>query len=364
MTDKRKKKKRSLLAVFTSRVLMLAAAGLLALSYISAFVNPQIAWAFVLLEILFLPLVLLNLTLLILAVVRQSKAAWIPALVLLPAFLFIGRVYQLPSASGAAEPLSDVKVVSYNVGRFAPFGKKGDMSRKECLDSVAAFLRSTDADIICLQEFYLSYSENLSAVLLEQFGRYYTACNLLPSRSGVFGNIILSKYRPVGQTVIKFERSTNMCVSADYIIGGRQCRVYNCHLESYNLSLSGIIKSFREEPDGISDTGRRMRKSIIRRSDQVGRVFSEISTASVPAIVCGDFNDTPVSYTYNVLSKGRRDSFTEAGVGFGATYSLLWPLLRIDYLFHPDSMTAVGHEAPKVKYSDHYPVIVDLKLWK
>lgn len=358
------KKKRNIFASLTSRVLMIVAASLLALSYISAFVNPQVAWFFVLLEILFFPLVLLNLALLVAALIRRSKSAWIPAVVLLPALLFIGRVYKLPSSTSRVEPLSDLRIVSYNVGRFAPFGAHKNMSRKECLDSVAAFLRSTDADIICLQEFYLSYEQDLSQVLLTEFGKYWATCNVLQSNKGVFGNIILSKYHPVDRGEIRFEKSTNMVVSADYMIGGRRCRVYNCHLESYNMSMSSIVKSFREEPDVISDTGRKLRKSILRRSEQVARVFAHISTAEVPAIVCGDFNDTPVSYTYNVLSRGRRDSFTSAGSGFGASYSLLWPLLRIDYLFYPDSMNALAHRCPKVKYSDHYPVVVDLSIWK
>ena len=76
------------------------------------------------------------------------------------------------------------------------------------------------------------------------------------------------------------------------------------------------------------------------------------------SLVAGDFNDTPLSYTYFRLIRGRKDSFMRAGKGFGATYSALWPLLRLDYVLYPGELKAVSHKIEKVNYSDHYPVIV------
>ena len=74
-------------------------------------------------------------------------------------------------------------------------------------------------------------------------------------------------------------------------------------------------------------------------------------------LVLGDFNDNPLSYTVHRLSRGRRDTFVQAGKGFGATFRTLWPLLRIDYILYPPGLEAVSYEVPRVKYSDHYPII-------
>ena len=79
--------------------------------------------------------------------------------------------------------------------------------------------------------------------------------------------------------------------------------------------------------------------------------------APLQSLALGDFNDGPLSYTYFRLLRGRYDSFTRAGKGFGATYHALWPLLRIDYILYPKGLEAVSCEIPHVDYSDHYPII-------
>ena len=80
------------------------------------------------------------------------------------------------------------------------------------------------------------------------------------------------------------------------------------------------------------------------------------------AFVCGDFNDDPMSYTYFRMSRGRKDSFREAGHGFAATFARLWPVLRIDYIMLPDRFDALEHSTPRVKFSDHYPVVSTIEL--
>ena len=68
-----------------------------------------------------------------------------------------------------------------------------------------------------------------------------------------------------------------------------------------------------------------------RQADQVMRLVDE---SPYPLIVCGDFNDTPASYTYRKTKGDLEDSFLAAGKGYGYTYRYLRKLLRIDYLFY------------------------------
>ena len=40
----------------------------------------------------------------------------------------------------------------------------------------------------------------------------------------------------------------------------------------------------------------------------------------------------------------------------GSSYSVLWPMLRIDYILLPKEFSARDHETLRVPWSDHYPV--------
>ena len=71
-----------------------------------------------------------------------------------------------------------------------------------------------------------------------------------------------------------------------------------------------------------------------------------------------------MSYTYHKLSYNRKDTFKESGKGFAATYSVLWPMLRIDYVFIPESFEGLSHKTIKCDFSDHYPVVTEFTIIK
>ena len=86
-------------------------------------------------------------------------------------------------------------------------------------------------------------------------------------------------------------------------------------------------------------------------------MLRSMDKAPVRSLAVGDFNDSPLSYTYFRLQRGRKDSFVKAGKGFGATYRALWPLLRIDYILYPPELEAVSFEVLSAPYSDHNPIV-------
>ncbi|MBR5836135.1 MAG: endonuclease/exonuclease/phosphatase family protein [Bacteroidales bacterium] len=350
----------------TSRVLMLIVAGLLVLSYASIVVNPARLWFVSLVGIFFVPLSVLNLILLLWAVKRRSKSLLIPLLALLPAFFFVGRYVQSDSDEDRIARMSHtgntIKVVSYNVGRFAC--DDGEFaSRKDCADSVFAFILEQNPDIICLQEFHISDVNNIRALLRKRMSDYKAEYYMFPTGNGAFGNITLSRIPVKNKGVIKFDGSANLAIYTDYSFHGKDFRVYNCHFESYNISLSGLLRAISRKDSGVfAEAGNKMKRSITRRPKQVNQVFSDIENCPIDSFVCGDFNDNPMSYTYYRMTRGRKDAFVEAGDGFGATYATLWPVLRIDYVLFPERFKAVSHEIPRVPYSDHYPVVTEIEL--
>ena len=350
----------------TNRVLLLVAALLLVVSYLSMVVNPAKLWLMSLAGLMFVPFLLLNLFLLVWAFVRRSKAFVIPLLAIIPAVFFLGRYAHFRGDEDPPVVPQDkvLKVLTWNVGRFSlPQPSSGLGGFEECADSVFAYIREQNPDIVCLQEFKIKDSRRIKQYLKKKMPGYYSEYYVFTGRNGSAGNLTLSRLPVRNRGVVKFEGGTNLAIFSDYEYAGKVFRVYNCHFESYNISFSGLARAMmRQDKDVFAETGVKMRRSISRRPKQVDQVFNDIESCPVESFVCGDFNDNPMSYTYCRMMRDRQDTFVEAGDGFGATYSRLWPMLRIDYVLCPKSCTVVTHETPKVKLSDHYPVITEIAL--
>ena len=366
-------KRKSLFMGITSRVLMIIAAALLVLSYLSMFFNPSKAWFMTLLGIIFIPVWILNVFLLVWALFRRSSAVIIPLVALIPTLFIVGRFYQFPkNAEKAAEGASPVEVefLSYNVGRFHMASKKSkDLSTEACMDSVAAYILGENPDIVCLQEVQYPGAEAMKRDLSRRFPEYEPEYFVFTDDGGCYGNVTLSKTPAIHKGKIDFDGTANIAIYSDYELHGKRFRVYNCHLQSYNISVSRLAQELKKRISGdtsggevIKDTEKKMKSSILRRPGQVEAVLSDIGNSPYEAVVIGDFNDTPLSYTYFKLRKGRNDSFVQAGKGFGATYVLARPFIRIDYILFPDEYHVSSHRAGHVFYSDHFPVSATISI--
>lgn len=356
----RKTRKRSLFFGITSRTLMTISAGLLLVSFFSMFVNPAKAWFMTIFGLLFFPLLLCNLFLLCWAIFRRSSAAFIPLLALMPAAFMFGKFFQFRSSE---QDCGDgVKIVSYNVGRFTSPNEALRANKTACADSVMAFLKNEDADIICLQEFYMKNPDRVKTYLESRMKGYDIEYFVNVDSRGCYGNVTLSRYPALGKGKIDFDHSSNLALYSDYMIGGERFRVYNCHFESYNISLSRLAASLEKDYHRtVLATEEKMKKSIVRRPKQVEQVMRNIESCNDNVIVTGDFNDTPMSYTYWRLSRKRKDSFVDAGWGTGATFFNLRPFLRIDYVLFPETYKAVSHKVIHKDFSDHYPIVAKIK---
>lgn len=361
---KRKKKQRNVIFGVSAMLLMLLAAGLLLLSYLSVVADPEKAWFFSVFGLLFFPFALLNLVLVVWAAVRRSRLFVIPMLALLPSLLFVGRYLRFGDGAGpdSGDGGVPLRLLTCNVDRFA--FSRGRMPAEECADSVFSYLRRQNADIICLQEYATSDPSSLKSYIGSHMPGYGIEYYLIKGRSGYCGNITLSRFPALSKGKMLFEDSSNLALYSDYSAGGRRFRVYNCHFESYAISMSNIWKSVTGDGESLRRTEHKYRRSISRRPKQVSSVLAHIEESPVEAVVCGDFNDNPMSYTYHRISRDRKDTFVESGSGFGATYSAFWPMLRIDYVFIPETWTSSSHRTDRVKLSDHYPVIAEFRPGK
>jgi endonuclease/exonuclease/phosphatase (EEP) superfamily protein YafD len=99
-------------------------------------------------------------------------------------------------------------------------------------------------------------------------------------------------------------------------------------------------------------------RSSLKRSQQVNVLAGHVESCKYKVIVAGDFNDTPISYTYNRLMRSLEDSFQDAGNGIGSTYRGPLLGLRIDYVLHSKGLHANSYLISEAGASDHRPVIV------
>ncbi|MDD6252973.1 MAG: endonuclease/exonuclease/phosphatase family protein [Bacteroidales bacterium] len=347
----------------TARTLMTISAALLLLSYLASYINPAKAWYMTIFGLLYAPLLIINLLLFVWAVFRHSRTALIPLIALVPSVFLAGKYFHF-SDRGEDNP-EGLKIISYNVGRFA-LSQYGDYnSWKECCDSLMVFLKTRDADIICLQEFYADNVAAMRKYIATKMKGYNLSYFVNENSYSCSGNVTLSKFPVKDKGRIDFEHSANLALYTDFDIGGTRLRVYNCHFQSYNISLSHLAQSMEDDyRKTVRETEEKMKRSIIRRPVQVEQVMDNIENCPVEALVAGDFNDTPMSYTYFRLSRKRKDSFEEAGSWSGATFSRFRPFLRIDYILFPKRYNALSHKVLDKGYSDHFPIEAVLDINK
>jgi endonuclease/exonuclease/phosphatase family metal-dependent hydrolase len=104
-----------------------------------------------------------------------------------------------------------------------------------------------------------------------------------------------------------------------------------------------------------------LKNGFTRRAQQSELLKGQINLSKYPVIVAGDFNDTPVSYSYTRIRKGLNDAFVSSGYGAGFTYRGNYPANRIDYILYDDALECKYFDIMKVRYSDHYPVAAFFK---
>ncbi len=263
-----------------------------------------------------------------------------------------------------------VSVMSYNVKLFDYFSHPENEIKKS-VDGIIKLVNDNKVEILCLQEFYDgSQSGSNTLKLLSKnchlpFTYVETIKSINPRQP--FGLAILSKYPIVNQEKINFDNSkVNYAIKCDVLVGNDTLNLINTHLESiklgkedYNLMSEIIAGTTSNEQIKKSSKSilKKLETAYERRIPQVSKLQEVIDKCNKPLILVGDFNDTPVSYTYRIISKNLKDSFKEAGWGFGKTYAEKIPLLRIDYIFFSNELNCAEFEVISSKISDHYPIL-------
>ena len=165
---------------------------------------------------------------------------------------------------------------------------------------------------------------------------------------------------------IVFPNSGNGVIFADIKKGKDIVRVYNIQLQS--VKISPDVNEINENIDVIDQKKSQMlynRISIAfkQQQQQAELIKEHKKNCPYPIIICGDMNNSPFSYVYRNVKGKLKDSFEEAGKGFGATYKFRYYPARIDYILADDKMTVKKFESfPKFVNSDHFPIMAKLAM--
>jgi endonuclease/exonuclease/phosphatase family metal-dependent hydrolase len=247
----------------------------------------------------------------------------------------------------------NIKLLSYNLQGFRIPYQKNTTQEK-----IVEFINKENPDIICLQEFYTNdkATEESFVSLLGEY-RYHAVFYSVIRKNSSYGVATFSRY-PIKMTLeIPFEITANAAMYTDIDVDGKVIRVYNVHLQSIKLNINSLFSNKSKRIDEIEEVSSRLKTAFIKRAGQVDIMAKHIDVSPYPVIVCGDFNDTPVSYTYNKIRGNRLDTFCEAGKGMPSTYRLsIVPFFRIDYILHDKIIESLTYSVHEIDCSDHYPV--------
>jgi endonuclease/exonuclease/phosphatase family metal-dependent hydrolase len=332
----------------------------LVLSYISVYINPAKFWVPAFLGLFFLLLLVLNLLLGIVWALLRRKIAWVNLIVILPAILYLPSFIQV-GHKAQEHSAPTIKVMTYNVHLFG----RADNNKNATLSNFSEYVKKENPDIVCFQEV-ADFDTLVISKAFQQYPHRYYCCS--KRASGLLhGNGTFSKYPMINTGNFLFPETSNRCIYTDIVARGDTVRVYNNHLQSINLNLELTALRIRKEElrnEELKQVSIKLRTAFVKRAQQVDIISAHIASSPYPTIVCGDFNDTPVSYTYRKMKGKLHDCFTKAGKGIPSTYRGFWPAFRIDYILCAPCFQTVKYQVPRVNYSDHYPVVIELAKQK
>lgn len=304
-----------------------------------------------------------NVAFIVFWLIFRVRFVWIP----LAGFLLcIVPLYRYcPVNFSSAPPKGSIKVLSYNICGFE--------KDKESIGNsfILKYIEDADADIVCLQEATPScnidyFIERVKTLFPHQYITH------VGEQANV--QVLLTKHPILHVERISYDSKGNGSTAYLLEIDGDTVSVINNHMESNKLSeidkeryrnmfddktLNSVMANSRNVFGKIKVASR-------IRAHEIDEVAAYVRrNRRYPTIVCGDFNDTPISYTVHAMSRLLTDSYVESGNGFGWSYKRSGIWVRIDHIFHSDHWESFGtHIDKNVDLSDHYPIITHLKRVK
>lgn len=249
-----------------------------------------------------------------------------------------------------------LKILSYNVCAFGFLEHKASRPNPTLL-----YIKSSNADIVCLQEAWTL------AISLDQIKAYfkkeYPHISVIRSQANGSMLMLLSRYPIKSAKRLEIRSHANGAAAFVVDINGAETHIVNLHFESFRLNKS-IGKEYMElvargDAWALEEAFKAKFAPIFRMHNEQANVVHEYIKAhdDKRTIVCGDFNDTPVSYTLGKVGEGLQDCFVESGNGLGFSFRSKLFRVRIDHILVGKAFRPIYTEVDRSAHgSDHYPI--------
>lgn len=319
--------------------------------YLSPVAHP--IWACM--GLLFPFFLLLNFLFLLFWLIWKRKYVWFPLLVFIAGWGAV-RDYIPFNITRAPSTETPIKLLTYNTwGMKTETDENGQKS-----NPILSYLKGCNADIVCLQEYPVNDKE-----IHNELASAYPYIKSYSIAKGL-GVSCLSKYPILESELIRFPSAYNCSALFRLQMNDDTLTVVCNHLESNKLSSEDrkkykeLLKSPNEQQ--LATSGRYLLRkyadAVAIRAVQADSVAQAIQqNRSRYMVVCGDFNDTPISYAHRIISKGLKDAYVEAGCGLGFSYNRNYFCFRIDHILTSEAFRVLECRVDRsIRASDHYPV--------
>ena len=357
---------------------------LLLAAYMADYVSPDKSVLFAFAGLAYPYLLILNLVFTVYWLVQMRRLFLVSLVVIIIGIPALSRYYQY---GGNLEPVPQgrptLKVMSYNVQLFGRYhlDSAGDKSlHTEYRDTMFQFMSDLHPDLLCIQEFSHQAKNFPTIPMMREKLPWMKYCYPVwrtRNPDHYNGNAIYSRFPILNGGAVGFSTmlDNRSAMFADIRVGDDTVRIYNIHLQSVQFQKEDYDFARRVTTAGGTENGgeaeefssgsmrmfAKLRSAYLVRCIQVDSIVNHIDSSPYPVIVCGDFNDTPWSYTYHQFRKRLKDAQSHSGRGRGNTFVLNRMLrFRIDYIFYDKSLENYEHTVVRKRASDHFPIYTNI----
>ena len=313
-------------------------ATVLLLSYLLPFISPKNIPAFAILSLLVPPLIIINIVFVIYWIFNLKKHFLLSVIILAIGWFFSTPLYKLTENKSSLN--DDLKVMSYNVRMFNHWKW---IDNQNIPEKISDFVSEQAPDILLFQEYYTLEKQPFSYPY-----KYIRTKN----KKAKVGLAIYSKFPIINRGSLDLKNTANNIIFIDIVRKKDTIRVYNLHLQSLELNTSK--ENFGQ--DNSEKLIARLKDRFKKQAEQTEVFTAHEKQWKGKKIVAGDFNNTSYSWVYNQILKDKKDTFIEAGKGFGKSFNYWFPM-RIDFILTDKNAIVNKFTSFSEKNSDHFPIL-------
>lgn len=349
------------LATLIILTINLISIGLLLFAAYSPYIDPELHPLRACTGLVFPVFLVINLCFLAFWLIFRYRLALVPLIGLLLCASQIRTYIPINFRTGNV-PEGAIKILSYNVMAF------GDLRKTAGENPVLDYLKASEADIICMQEYIPTPGRGITQQYIDKEleGYPYKHIRRVGGKGSSNGIACYSKHPILSASSVEYTSNYNGSVVYEIAAGKDTLTVINNHLESNKLTAHDkvVYEDMLAAPEadkvkkGTWHLVRKLGDAQRIRARQARAVAEAVKRSRYPyVVVCGDFNDSPISYTHKTISRNLDDAFRTSGNGLGISYNQNKFYFRIDNILISKNLEAYNCTVDRsIKSSDHYPI--------